>query len=97
MNYKFEWDPQKATININKHKISFELALTIFHDAKALSIYDEDHSKHEERWISMGISANGNILVVVHTYKQIDNENASIRIISARKATKNENKQYQGI
>jgi uncharacterized protein len=96
MYYNFEWDSKKAKANLNKHKISFELAATIFHDPNALSVYDEEHSENEERWISLGISINGNLLVVVHTYKQLDDETALIRIISARKATKNENKQYQG-
>jgi len=96
MYYNFEWDSKKAKANLIKHKISFELAATIFQDPKALSIYDIEHSENEERWISLGISINGNLLVVVHTFKQIDDETALIRIISARKATKNENKQYQG-
>ena len=96
MYYNFEWDFKKAKTNLTKHKISFELAATIFHDPKALSIYDEEHSEDEERWISLGISINGNLLVVAHTYKQIDDDTVLIRIISARRATKNENKQYQG-
>lgn len=96
MHFNFEWDLRKAKANVIKHKVSFELGATIFSDPKTLTIYDEEHSDYEERWITLGISANGNLLVVVHSYKQIDDESASIRIISARKATKKENKQYQG-
>ena len=96
MNYNFEWDPDKAKKNLSKHKISFELAATIFLDQNAISIHDSDHSKSEDRWITMGISRNGNILTIVHTFKEMDDLNVSIRIISARKSTKNEINQYQG-
>ena len=57
--YNFEWDPTKAQINLNKHKISFEKATTIFHDSNAISIYDEEHSYEEERWITMGLDRDG--------------------------------------
>jgi uncharacterized DUF497 family protein len=96
LNYNFEWDPDKAKKNLSKHKISFELAATIFLDPNALSIHDYDHSESEDRWITMGISRNGNILTIVHTFKEMDDSNVSIRIISARKSTKNEIKQYEG-
>jgi uncharacterized DUF497 family protein len=96
LNYNFEWDTDKAKKNVSKHKISFELAATIFLDPYALSIHDSDHSEIEDRWITMGISRNGNILTIVHTFNEMDDLNVSIRIISARKSTKNEIKQYQG-
>jgi len=96
LNYNFKWDSKKAGKNYTKHKISFELAATIFLDRNAITIFDSDHSEAEDRWITMGIARNGNILTLVHTYKEIDIEHASIRIISARKSTKNEIKQYQG-
>jgi uncharacterized DUF497 family protein len=57
--YNFEWDPTKAQINLNKHKISFEKATTIFHDSNAISIYDEEHSYEEERWITLGLDRDG--------------------------------------
>jgi hypothetical protein len=97
LNLNFEWDPEKAQLNHNKHKVSFEVATTIFLDPNALTIYDDEHSDFEDRWITMGISRNGNILIVVHTFKEETDERASVRIISARKATKNEIKQYQGL
>ncbi len=94
MRYYFEWDPQKAKANIQKHKVSFERACTIFKDPQALSIYDEEHSEKEDRWITLGMDINGNLLVVVHTFDQINENSCKIRIISARKATKREIKQY---
>jgi len=62
----------------------------------ALTLFDDVHSELQDRWITMGISGNGNILVVVHTFKDINENNTLIRIISARKATKREIRQYQG-
>jgi len=97
LNYNFEWDPNKATKNYSKHNISFELAATIFLDPNAITIFDSDHSETEDRWITMGISKTGTILTIIHTYNEINYSNISIRLISARKSTKNEVKQYQGI
>ena len=97
MNYNFEWDPDKATINLKKHKISFEKASEIFTDPFALSIFDDIHSINEDRFITIGKTKLENIIVVVHTFLEIDNDQIRIRIISARRATKNEIKQYQGV
>lgn len=98
MQYNFEWDTEKASLNRKKHKVSFELATSIFNDSRALSLYDDEHSVSiEDRWITLGISGNGNLLVVVHTYNEVNDEVARIRIISARKATKREKIQYEGI
>ncbi len=94
MQYNIEWDPGKAKTNIKKHKISFEKAATIFRDPRAISIYDNEHSDREDRWITLGLSSNGILLVVHHTFEQLDNSNANVRIISSRKATKIEMKQY---
>ncbi|WP_456369597.1 BrnT family toxin [Thermodesulfatator atlanticus] len=94
MKYYFEWDPIKARLNQRKHRVSFERACTIFKDPHALSIYDEEHSLREDRWITLGMDINGTILVVVHTYEQISKGKCKIRIISARKATRKEIKQY---
>jgi hypothetical protein len=65
--YNFEWDPTKAQINLNKHKISFEKATTIFHDSNAISIYDEEHSYEEERWITLGLASVGCISEASYT------------------------------
>lgn len=89
----FEWNPDKNWINIKKHKVSFEVAATIFDDPFHLSILD--HKNHdEERWITIGQAATGETLVVVHTYLE-STRLESIRIISARNATKREREQYE--
>lgn len=88
---KFEWDENKNESNKVKHKISFEEAKTVFYDDEALVIDDPEHSKFEERFIILGMSSKANLLVVCHCYRQSD---TVIRIISARKATKTESKQY---
>lgn len=95
MNYNFEWDPQKAKINKEKHKISFENAATVFRDPRAISIYDSDHSDEQDRWITIGLASNGALLVVHHTCNQINANNIIFRIISSRKATKKEMDQYK--
>ena len=88
---KYEWDDNKNEINKQKHRISFEEASTVFEDEQALVIPDPDHSEDEERFIILGLSEMLNMLVVCHCYR--DNEQ-TIRIISARKATKTEAKYY---
>lgn len=89
---KFEWDENKNLINKIKHGISFEEAKSVFEDVEALVIDDPDHSQYEERFIILGFSSSANLLVVCHCYRFYDEV---IRIISARKATKNESKQYR--
>ncbi len=91
---KFEWDPKKEKINIQKHGITFEQASYVFADPYALNKYDDEHSKREDRWLLLGKSINEVILVVVHTFKDQDGIEV-VRIVSARKATKNEIKEYQ--
>ena len=86
----FEWDPQKAESNIEKHGVSFEEASTVFRDALSLTIDDPLHSTVEKRMVQIGISHKNRLLVVVHTEKG-DN----IRIISARKAIKKERNNYE--
>ncbi len=94
MRFDFEWDSVKAITNLTKHKVSFERATEIFMDPFTLSIFDEFHSKNEDRWITIGNDRNNITLVVIHTFKEIDSNLSKIRIISARKATKNEKKHY---
>ena len=91
---KFEWDSKKEEINIQKHGITFEQASYVFADPYALNKYDEEHSEDEDRWLLLGTSINELLLVVVHTFKDQDGLEF-VRIISARKATKNESKEYQ--
>ena len=88
---RFEWDENKNIINQKKHHISFDEAKTVFYDEDALLIDDPEHSEEEERFIILGTSQKANLLVVCHCYRQSE---TVIRIISARKATKNESKYY---
>lgn len=94
INYNFEWDPRKAQDNRHKHDVSLEEAATIFRDSNALSIFDPDHSESEDRWITMGISEKGRLLVVIHTFREEKEDSIRIRIISSRKATNQEIKTY---
>jgi uncharacterized DUF497 family protein len=95
LNYNFEWDPQKARINLHKHGISFERAATVFIDPAALSVFDEEHSGPEERWITLGIDRSGVPLIVCHTFSEESGQAIQVRIFSARKAAKKEIKQYE--
>ena len=94
INYTFEWDPRKAQANRDKHDVAFDEAATVFRDSKALSIFDPDHSETEDRWITMGISEKGRLLVVIHTFREGSEDAVTIRIISSRIATKKETKRY---
>ena len=89
----FEWDEKKSQGNLKKHKVSFEEAQTVFFDVNARMIFDDDHSVNEDRFILLGLSAAMRVLVVVHCCR--GNNEQFIRIISARKATKKEQKQYE--
>ena len=89
----FQWDNRKAAANQTKHGVSFEEARSVFYDDNAKVISDPDHSVAEERFIILGLSSTTRLLVVCHCYREDDK---TIRIISARKATRNESKQYRG-
>ena len=91
-NIRFVWDPRKAESNRRKHGISFDEAQSVFYDEFAQLIHDPDHLE-EERFILLGMSNALRLLVVCHCYQEND---AVIRIISARKATKKESKLYPG-
>ncbi len=95
MRYYFEWDPGKANQNILEHKVRFQRAAEVFKDPHAISIFDDEHSQDEDRWITIGKDNIGILLVVSHTFRKIEEESCRIRIISSRKATKNERKQYE--
>ncbi len=90
---QFEWDSLKELSNIEKHGVNFEQASYVFSDPFALDLYDNDHSDNEERWILLGKSRSEIILVVVHTWKDSDGVEL-VRIISARKASRNEQQAY---
>lgn len=90
MAMQFEWDEEKAEINLRKHKVDFQEAKSVFGDPFSITIDDPDHSKEEQRFIDIGTSASGKLLVIVYT----EREN-KIRIISCRKATHMERRKYE--
>ena len=96
VKYNIEWSPKKALLNISKHDISFNEAATIFKDPNIVSIYDNEHSDFEDRWISIGLSETGKLILVFHTFRNIEKLSTTIRIFSSRRATKAERKQYEG-
>ena len=89
---KFEWDPKKASANEKKHGITFDEARTVFFDENAKLIDDPDHSDDEERFVLLGLSSTLKVVLVCHCYRE---EGNVIRIISARKASAYESKQYR--
>lgn len=95
-HYHFEWDDTKAASNRRKHGIGFELAATVFQDPLLLTIFDDEHSEQEERWVTLGKAANQVLVVVVHTWHDEAANAVRIRIISARPATAPERQQYEG-
>jgi len=89
----FSWDDRKNKINQKKHGVPFEEAQTAFFDEYAIEYFDPDHSKNEERYLMLGLSYRLRVLVVAHSLRKNGSE---IRIISARRATKKEQKVYFG-
>ena len=89
---RFEWDSDKAIQNLEKHEISFEEAVSVFYDERAVEFYDDEHSEWENRFLMLGLSARFRLLLVCHCSRQ---DESVIRIISARKATKNEARHYR--
>lgn len=86
---RFEWDPEKAATNLETHRVSFEEAATVFGNPLAVTFFDPDHSQDEDRFLTFGKSENNRLLAVSHTDRE-----ESLRIISAREATRRERKQY---
>ena len=87
---KFEWDREKAQRNLRKHHVSFDEAVTVFYDPLSATFGDPDHSVDEQPYITIGHSARGQLLVVVHTER-----GAGVRIISARRAAARERKRHE--
>jgi uncharacterized protein len=90
-NIEFAWDRRKARSNLANHGISFEEAQTVFQDESARLIDDPDHSEYEDRLLLLGYSLQARCLVVIHCYRQSD---SVIRLISARRATGQEEQMY---
>lgn len=93
MRIDFDWDPAKAASNISTHGITFEQSMAVFRDPLARSILDD--TSGEERWVTMGETDTGNLLVVVHTWIELSADQAYVRIISVRRPTINEARQYR--
>jgi uncharacterized DUF497 family protein len=90
MSLRFEWDPDKAATNERKHRVSFIEASTAFSDPHSISVPEPDHSVGEARWLLLGLSSRGRLLVVGHTERA-----GTIRLITARLATRRERKIYE--
>lgn len=90
MGLTFEWNERKSRENLQKHGVAFEIAATVFGDPNSITVYDETHSQDEDRFVTIGLSVYGIVMVVVHT-----DRGSRIRIISARKATAKEKRQYE--
>ncbi|MFH1940691.1 MAG: BrnT family toxin [bacterium] len=88
---QFEWDLKKAKENLTKHGVSFNEAVTAFYDPLSATFDDPDHSENEQRYITIGFSSQGRLLVIAHTERR-----GNIRIISARYATAHERKKHEG-
>src|ERR1019366_1509058 len=88
---RFEWDPQKAAANLAKHGVSFQEAESVFSDEAALLLDDPEHSNAEDRFVLIGLSVKLRVLIVVHCYRESED---LIRLVSARKADRLEQRQY---
>ena len=86
----FEWDPVKADVNLRKHGVAFDEASTIFGDPLARTRFDPDHSDQEDRFVTIGFSAEGRLIIVVHT-----DRDERIRIVSARLASGRERREHE--
>jgi uncharacterized DUF497 family protein len=87
----FEWDEKKAASNKKKHGVSFDEARTVFYDESAIQFFDPDHSFEEDRFILLGLSFEPQVLIVCHCFRESE---TVVRIISARKADKDEELEY---
>jgi uncharacterized DUF497 family protein len=87
---RFDWDPDKATENLRRHRVSFEEAATVFRDPLARTFPDPEHSEGEDRYLDIGHSERGRLLIVSYTERQ-----GRVRIMSARPATREERKSYE--
>jgi len=94
MELDFEWDAAKAQSNLAKHGVAFEQAATVLADPLALTVFDAAHSHDEERWFTLGMSREGRLLALSHTFVATGPERTRVRLISAREATRNERRQY---
>ena len=93
--YQFEFDPVKANANLKKHGLDFECAATVFLDPLAVTIPGEEHSETEVRWIKLGRDTGGQYALVIHTFEWLTDERGRVRLISARRPTRMEIRDYE--
>jgi uncharacterized protein len=94
-DYEFEWDDTKAASNLAKHGVNFREAMAVVGDPLALTMFDDEHSDDEERWVSIGRAVDGALLLVIHTFVGTGPSTALVRLISARPVTRSERLQYE--
>ena len=87
---EFEWDPEKTKANLRKHGVGFAEAGTVFRDPLGISVFDPDHSGEEDRYLTVGVSQQGRVIIVAHT-----DRGDKVRIISARELTRAEREDYE--
>ena len=95
MRLEFDWDPAKAASNLRKHGVNFNIGMSVFRDPNAITIFDDEHSDNEDRWVTIGAGADGMLLLVIHTSTNFGDEVVRVRIISARRPTIREARQYR--
>lgn len=91
----FDWDPVKARSNAAKHGVTFDEAMGVLDDPLALSVPDRTAPTGEERWITIGLAGAAGLVLIVHTYMDLDADTAAVRIVSARRPTRKERSQYE--
>ena len=96
MEYTFDWDEAKADSNKRKHGVTFDEGRTVFYDPLRVTIVDEEHSDEEQRLLTFGCSEKPRLLLVVHTEQEVVGDLVLVRIISCRKATRQEREEYEG-
>ncbi len=94
-DYEFEWDNVKRESNLGKHGVDFTDAMSILLDPLAMTRFDDEHDDDEERWVTLGCTSNGKLLLIVHTFLLTGPSSAQVRLISARPATRREREQYE--
>jgi uncharacterized DUF497 family protein len=92
---RFDWDPAKADSNRAKHGVSFDEAMLVFADPLSVSRLDDEQGRAEERWVTLGRTRVGRLTLVVHTYDELNDGTIAIRVISARRPTRHEMREYE--
>jgi hypothetical protein len=93
--FRFGWDPSKAESNRTKHGVTFDEAMLVFADPLAVSRLDEEHGETEKRWVTLGRTRADRLTLVVHTYDEVNDGTIAVRVISARRPTRREKREYE--